>query len=148
MGNSYCMKTSKLFRTLVTAVLFTVAASAVPALAVTQAGIAIPVPYVAAFTPTFGISGVPYAGTMQLVMNDGTVTGTYTGISVRPDRLNDRIVPVTGSVDTDGYLQFNVGGALWFTGRLAADGSISGTADYNGKPYNFMASPGAPGRPI
>jgi hypothetical protein len=118
-----------------------------PALAVTNAGVpASATPYVAAFTPTFGAQGVPYAGTMQLVIQNGTVSGTYTGISVRPDRLNNRIVPIVGTVsDANGAMQFHVGGALWFNGTMYADGTISGTATYYGRFYDFLAKPGVPG---
>jgi hypothetical protein len=118
-----------------------------PALAVTNAGgVPTATPYVAAFTPTFGIQGVPYAGTMQLVVQNGIVSGTYTGISVRPDRLNDRIVPIVGTVsDSNGQMQFHVGGALWFNGTMYADGTISGTATYYGRFYDFLAKPGVPG---
>jgi hypothetical protein len=117
------------------------AGSVLPAIATTNTSTAIPTPYVAAFTPAFGVTGVPYAGKMQLTMSDGNVTGTYTGISVRPDPLNDRIVPVTGTVSSDGHVQFYVGNALWFTGAVAADGTISGSADYLGRVWAFMAKP-------
>lgn len=132
--------------TVLAAALLTLAAPAVPALAVTNAGVT-STAYVAAFAPAFGPSGVPHAGTMQLLMRDGTVTGTYTGMSVGPDRLNDRMEPVIGTVNSsDGYLQFNIGNALSFTGTIAADGTISGTASYNGRFYEFTAKPGAPAK--
>ncbi|HEY3675331.1 MAG TPA: hypothetical protein VGK84_05020 [Candidatus Tumulicola sp.] len=120
--------------------------SAIPAMATTNSTPAIPTPYVAAFTPAFGLSGMPYAGQMQLTMSNGTVTGTYTGISIRPDPLNGRIVPVTGTVSDDGHVQFYVGNAMSFTGEVYADGTISGSANYRGGIWDFMAKPGMPGR--
>jgi hypothetical protein len=126
--------------------LFAAALFAVPAQAVTNAGETTFAPYVAAFSPVFGPSAVPHVGTMRLIMHDGSIQGTYTGISARPDALNDRIVPVTGSVNqNDGYVQLYVGSALAFTGTMAADGTISGTAQYRGGLYDFVAEPGTPG---
>jgi hypothetical protein len=139
------MKRSTLYRSLLTAALFS--AATMPALAVTNTGGETFAPYVAAFTPTFGPSGVPYAGTMQLLFHEGTVEGTYTGTSVRPDRLNDRIIPVTGTVSTDnGYVQLFIGNALSFRGTMDANGTLSGTATYNERLYDFTAKPGSLGR--
>jgi hypothetical protein len=122
------------------------ALGAAPALAVTNAGGASAERYVAAFTPAFGPMSVPYVGTMQLVIADGTIDGTYTGISARPDFLNNRIEPVIGSVNAkDGYVQFHVGDVLSFRGTIDSDGTISGNATYNGRLYDFVASPGSPG---
>ncbi|MBV8373944.1 MAG: hypothetical protein JO302_00405 [Candidatus Eremiobacteraeota bacterium] len=117
-----------------------------PAKSATNAGNVVALPYVAAFTPAFGPSGVPYAGTMNLVMHDGTISGTYSGISVRPDRLNDRISSVNGTMSSDGAVQFQIGNALSFTGELENDGTISGTANYEGRLFDFLAKPGSPGR--
>jgi hypothetical protein len=125
---------------------FATASLAAPALSATNAGNTVALPYVAAFAPVFGASGVPYAGTMNLVMHDGAISGTYSGISVRPDRLSDSISPVNGTVSSDGAVRFRIGGALSFTGELENDGTISGTADYQGRLYNFVAEPGSPGR--
>jgi hypothetical protein len=126
--------------------LFAAALLAVPAQAVTNAGETTYAPYVAAFSPAFGGYAVPYVGKMLLVMHDGAIQGSYTGISVRPDPLNDRIVPVAGSINqNDGYVQLYVGNALALTGTMAADGTISGTARYNGGLYDFVAKPGSPG---
>jgi len=141
------MKLSGCRRSLFAAAFFAIAASAAPALAVTNQG-ASSTPYVAAFAPLFGRSTIPHAGTMQLVVSDGTITGTYRGMSVGPDRLNDRAEPVIGTVSpSDGYMLLNIGNALSFTGTMAADGTISGTATYNGRLYEFTAKPGAPGHP-
>ncbi len=124
--------------------LFAAACFATPAQAVTNAGETTYASYVAAFTPAFGGYAVPYVGKMLLIMHDGAIQGTYTGISARPDRLNDRIESVAGSVNqNDGYVQLNVGNAIAVRGTMAADGTISGTADYNGGLYDFVAKPGA-----
>ena len=80
---------------------------------------------------------------MRLVVHDGTIIGTYTGTSVGPDYLDNRIVPVTGSVsDDDGYVALFIGGALSLHGTMTRDGTITGTADYNGRLYEFKAAPG------
>jgi hypothetical protein len=113
-----------------------------PAMATTNSTPAVPTPYIAAFAPAFGLTSMPYAGQMQLTINDGTVTGTYTGISVRPDPLNGRITPVTGTVSSDGHVQFYIGNAMSFTGEVYADGTISGSADYRGQIWDFVAKPG------
>ena len=126
--------------------LFAAAFFAAPAQAVTTAGETTYAPYVAAFSPAFGPSAMPHVGKMLLILHDGTIQGSYTGISARPDSFNNRIEPVTGSVNQDdGYVQLNVGNALALTGTMAADGTISGTAQYNGGLYDFVAKPGTPG---
>jgi hypothetical protein len=117
---------------------------AAPAQAVTNAGETTYAPYVAAFSPAFGPMALPYVGKMLLVVHDGTIQGSYTGISARPDPMNDRLEPVIGSVNqNDGYVQLHVGNALALTGTMTADGTISGTARYNGGLYDFVAKPGA-----
>lgn len=122
--------------------------SAAPALAVTNAGIQTGTQYVAAFAPVFGV-GYPHTGVMQIALNDGTISGTYSGTSVRPDSLNDRIVPVSGTVSSDdGYVQLFIGGALALRGTMASDGTISGTATYRGRLYEFLAQPGTAGKQI
>lgn len=122
------------------------AGAAMPALAVTNGATPAATPYVAAFAPLFGTSGVPHSGTMRLVVQDGTISGTYSGTSVSPDYLDNRIVPVTGSVsDADGYVALSIGGTLSLHGTMAGDGTITGTATYDGRLYEFMASPGSPG---
>jgi hypothetical protein len=137
------MKPSKFAAGLVALTLFAIVGSAAPAFAVTNAGAEPPRPYVAAFAPIFGSYGVPHSGTMQLLVRDGTITGTYTGTSVGPDMLDDRIVAVTGSVSaSDGYVLLNIGGALSMRGTMTGDGTISGTATYHGRLYEFMAKPG------
>lgn len=117
-------------------------AASIPALAVTNSPSVQATPYVAAFAPLFGINDAPHSGMMNLVFDGQNVTGTYTGESVMPDRLDDRMVAVSGTVDSsDGAIQLQVGGAIWFTGNLSADGSMSGTANYDGRLYEFVAKP-------
>lgn len=136
------MKFTKSYATVVATALFLLGGSAAPALAVTNDTGELPTPYVAAFAPIFGISGVPHSGTMQLVVHDGTISGTYTGTSVAPDSLDDRIVPVSGSVsDDDGHVQLFIGGALSLQGTMTHDGTITGTANYGGRLYEFEAQP-------
>lgn len=139
------MKLFKFYSAVLAAALFIVAGSTNSALATTNHGISTSTPYVAAFAPIFGSSGVPHSGTMRLVVHDGAISGTYSGTSVSPDYLNDRIVPVTGSVsEANGYVQLFIGGALSLRGTMADDGTITGTATYNGRLYEFMARPGSP----
>jgi hypothetical protein len=131
--------------TLLATALCAVAGSAIPALAVTNAGGETATPYVAAFAPVFGGFAPPHTGNMQLVVHDGTITGTYSGTSIAPDYLDNRIVPVTGSVSfPDGYVRLYIGGALSLRGTMSDDGTISGTATYNGRLYEFVAKPGSP----
>jgi len=113
-----------------------------PALAVTNEGAQAATPYVAAFAPVFAVNGFPHTGVMQIAVNDGSISGTYSGTSVGPDFLNDRIVPVSGTISpTDGYVQLFIGGALSLRGTMAGNGTISGTATYRGHLYEFLAQP-------
>ena len=124
------------------------AVSSLPALAVTNTNaVTSSTPYVAAFAPAFGGGAVPFSGTMRLaIAPDGSISGSYTGTSVRPDPLDNRITPISGAIDTsDGQMQFDVGNALSFVGTMNSDGSISGTAQYGGGLYAFVAKPGTPG---
>jgi hypothetical protein len=128
------------------AVLAAAGITTLPALAVTTtAGTGLPVPYVAAFAPIFGPAKIPYAGTMQLVVRGNTISGSYTGISSRPDRFENRIEPVVGTLADDGYVQLSIGNALSFTGTMDKNGTIAGTATYAGGLYEFTAEPGSPG---
>jgi hypothetical protein len=141
------MKLFKLYSAMLASVLMAIAGSAIPALAVTNSGVQTATPYVAAFAPIFGTSGVPHSGTMRLVVSDGAISGTYTGTSFGPDSLDDRIVSVSGSVnENDGYVQLFIGGVLSLRGTMANDGRISGTATYRGRLYEFVAAPGTLGR--
>lgn len=140
------MKFLKYFASAVVAFVLLAPTSIAPALAITNAGVQTGTPYVAAFSPIFGISGYPHTGVMQIAVNEGTISGTYSGTSVGPDYLNNRIVPVSGSVSThDGYVQLFIGGALSLRGTMANDGTISGTATYRGRLYEFLAQPGTMG---
>ena len=73
------MNISKLASTIAAVAGLSFLGSTIPAMATTNSTPAIPTPYVAAFTPAFGLTSMPYAGQMQLTISDGTVTGTYTG---------------------------------------------------------------------
>lgn len=133
--------------TMLASVLLVTAGSAMPALAVTNNGMPTATPYVAAFAPIFGPSGVPHSGTMRLIVRDGAISGTYTGTSFAPDLLDNRIVSVSGSVnENDGYVLLYIGGVLSLRGTMTNDGRISGTATYRGRLYEFVASPGTLGR--
>lgn len=94
--------------------------------------------YVAAYEPTFGAQGIPYAGTMKIKVDHGIVSGTYTAESVRPDPLYGRIVNVTGTM-SGGHVMLRFGPFSMQSGTIWTDGTISGTAQYNGKLYNFLA---------
>jgi hypothetical protein len=99
--------------------------------------------YIAAHNPLFS-GGVPYSGEMQLRFNHGIINGTYRGTSVRPDPLQGRIVPVSGTV-SQGHITLNIGqagvqsGGFSVTGTLAESGTISGTATQRGQLYQFLA---------
>jgi hypothetical protein len=137
------MKFFKPYAAVPATVLFALGGAAIPAMAVTNVAGVTATPYVAAFAPVFGISGVPHTGNMQLFVHGGTISGTYTGTSVAPDPLDERIVPVTGSISRDdGHVQLYIG-MLSLQGTMANDGTISGTATYRGRLYEFMARPGA-----
>jgi hypothetical protein len=131
----------------ITAVLAAVGVTALPALAVTTTeGSGLPVSYVAAFAPVFGPARIPNAGTMRLLVQGNTISGSYTGISLRPDRFSNRIEPVVGTLDDEGYVLLSIGNALSFTGTMDKDGTIAGTATYEGRLYEFTAEPGSVGK--
>jgi len=96
--------------------------------------------YVAAYQPQFGNQGVPYSGIMKIKVDHGILTGTYDATSTRPDPLYGRIINVSGTV-SHGHvsLRFNATSFSMLNGTIAEDGEISGTAQYNGKLYNFLA---------
>jgi len=99
-------------------------------------------PYVAAFDPIYGTSGTPRSGTMTLVVNDGSISGKYTGTSVGPDPLDNHTVPVIGTISQDdGYVQLFIGMEFTLRGTMSADGTIVGTADDDGRLYDFTAAP-------
>lgn len=126
------------------AALSIIAGGAGPAMAVTNSGSGVATPYIAAFAPIFASNGFPRTGTMSLLVRDGSISGTYTGTSVGPDVLDNRMVPVTGSVNEgDRYVQLFIGGAISLRGTMEPDGTISGTATENGRLYEFKAAPAA-----
>ena len=127
--------------TAVLAAICSITATAMPAFAVTNGNASPSTTYVAAFAPLFGTDGFPRSGTMRLVIRDGTISGTYSGTSVGPDYLNDRFLPVTGSVSQNDYVQLYIGGAGTLRGSIAANGTISGTLTEGGRLYEFMAAP-------
>lgn len=134
------MKCSKLQAGALATALLT-AASIAPALAVTTSGGA-QTSYVAAFAPLYGGFATPHSGTMNLTVRNGIINGTYTGTSVMPDNFDGRLVMVTGTVSPDdGYVQLSIGGALTLRGTMSGDGTISGTADEEGRLYEFEAAP-------
>lgn len=126
----------------VLAAAISLSASPFPAPAATLNGSERTTPYVAAFDPIFGTSGIPRSGTMTLVMNDGSISGNYTGTSAGPDPLDNHTVPVIGTVSQDGgYVQLYIGTELALRGTMSADGTIVGTADDDGHLYDFTAAP-------
>jgi hypothetical protein len=96
--------------------------------------------YVAAYQPTFGTQGVPYTGDLKLSFNHGIITGTYSSISARPDPYYGRIIQVTGGVKGSG-INLRIGSISLPNGTIEKDGTIKGTANWNGKLYNFLAKP-------
>lgn len=137
------MKFSKSSAATLAIALLALAGSTVPALAITNGEGETATAYVAAFAPVIG-SAMPHTGNMALFVHDGTITGIYTGTSVAPDPLDDRMVSVTGSINpSDGHVQLYIGGALSLQGTMNADGTITGTASYLGRLYEFQARPGA-----
>lgn len=79
---------------------------------------------------------------MTLVVNDGSISGNYTGTSAGPDPLDNHTVPVIGTVSQDGgYVQLYIGTELALRGTMSADGTIVGTADDDGRLYDFTAAP-------
>jgi hypothetical protein len=95
--------------------------------------------YVAAYQPQFGnTKSQPYTGDLKLTFNHGIVTGTYSSISARPDPYYGRIIQVTGGTKGGG-INLRIGNISLPNGTIAKDGTISGTANWNGKLYSFMA---------
>jgi hypothetical protein len=96
--------------------------------------------YVAAYQSTFGTQGPPYTGDLKLTFNHGIITGTYTSISARPDPYYGRIIQVTGGVK-GGAINLRIGSISLPNGTIEKNGTIQGTANWNGKLFNFMAKP-------
>lgn len=122
------------------ALLALIAVSVLPAGAAVMHGHTWEATYVAAFTPSFGASRVPYSGTMNLRFNQGVVSGTYVSDSVRPDPLRGRRVPVSGN-SSQGRVTLIFQSPANFTirGTIAGDGTISGSGSIRGSSYNMLA---------
>jgi hypothetical protein len=135
------MKLIRIAASVLAAAFFLLMASTMPALAVTQSGTDLPTTYFAAFAPLFGMSDIPRSGVMSILVHDGTISGTYSGTSVGPDYLDNRRVPVTGSVSENDYVQLFIGGAITLRGTIHPNGEISGTLSENGRLYEFAAAP-------
>lgn len=101
--------------------------------------------YVAAYQPLVGGS-IPFSGSLVLNFNRGIVSGTYTDESIQPGApfANRRNAPVSGGVDGDN-IHLNIGGSFSFNGKLEGD-TISGSAFYRGRIYQFLAKQGTPTR--
>ena len=119
---------------------FAVAMSTAQVLAVAGHGPVWSAEYIAAYQPTFGQQGVPYAGDLSITVNNGIMTGTYTAFSNRPEPYYGRILPVTGGVSGSSvHLRF--GSVSLSNGTIEKDGTIRRTVNWNGKLYNFLAKP-------
>lgn len=101
------------------------------------------VPYVVAYQPSIGGNGgTPYSGKLILNYNHGIVSGRYTDESIKPgapfaQRPN---TSVSGGVDGN-RIHFTIGGSFTFNGTIEGE-TISGSATYRGRIYNFMAKQG------
>lgn len=115
-----------------------VALLAAPAAAVVGHGPVWSATYVAAFQPTFGAQGVPYSGIMKLKFNHNIISGTYESTSVRPDPMYGRIINVTGTA-SQGNVILHIASLSMTTGKIDANGTISGTANWQGRLWNFLA---------
>ena len=94
--------------------------------------------YVAAFQPQFGNQGVPYSGLLKLKSNHGVITGTYESTSVRPDPMSGRIINVTGNT-SGGSISLHFASFNLQNGTIDSHGTITGTANWQGRLWNFMA---------
>jgi hypothetical protein len=122
------------------AIAFVVAAllMASPALAILGHGPVWTASYVAAFQPQFGHQGVPYSGVMKLKFDHQYISGTYDSTSVRPDPMYGRIINVTGTV-SKGNVILHVASLTMLNGTIDDSGTISGTATWQGRLFNFLA---------
>lgn len=92
---------------------------------------------------SFALIGILISGGQALaVAGHGPViiTGTYASISARPDPCYGRIIQVTGGVKGSG-INLRIGNISLPNGTIEKDGTIQGTANWNGNLYNFMAKP-------
>ena len=113
------------------------------AFAVQTSGVARNVPYVAAFQPLMS-ANIPFSARMVLNYNNGVVSGNYTDMSIQPNApfANRTNVPISGGVDGDN-IHFSIGVAFTFNGKIEGD-TISGSATYRGRIYQFLARQGVP----
>lgn len=112
--------------------------TAAPAVAIVGQGPVWSATYVAAFEPALGLRGYPYSGIMKLTFNHGVISGTYDSTSVRPDPMFGRIIPVTGTT-SKGSVILHVASLTMLNGTIDREGTIQGTATWQGRLYNFMA---------
>jgi hypothetical protein len=96
--------------------------------------------YVAAYQPHFGTQGPPFSGIMKIKVDHGIISGSYDATSSRPDPLYGRMITVSGGMSHGNVtLRFNGTSFNMTNGTIDEHGTISGTANYNGKLYNFLA---------
>lgn len=113
--------------------------TSVPALAVLNPGSAEwKATYVAAFQPQFGTQGVPYSGIMKVSVNHGIISGTYESTSSRPDPMYGRIINITGTI-SQGSVILHIASLTILNGTIDHKGTISGTATWQGRLWNFLA---------
>ncbi|MBV8147555.1 MAG: hypothetical protein JO092_00525 [Candidatus Eremiobacteraeota bacterium] len=112
--------------------------TATPALAILGHGPVWTATYVAAFQPQFGTAGVPYSGILKLKFNHNYISGTYDSTSVRPDPMYGRIINVTGTV-SKGNVILHIASLTMLNGTIDTLGTISGTASWQGRLFNFLA---------
>ena len=113
------------------------------ALAIQTNGVARNVHYVAAFQPLNGGS-IPFSAEMVLNYNNGIISGTYNDRSIQPNApfANRTNVPVAGGVSGDN-IHFSIGMTFSFNGKIEGD-TISGSAYWRGRIYEFLARQGVP----
>jgi hypothetical protein len=102
------------------------------------------VEYVAAFA-SLNNTTYPYSGLLRLTIKHGIVSGTYVSTSIRPDPLDGRILPVTGTISGN-QVTLNIGNAMRFNGTVRGNGRIlTGSLQWRGQIYTFEAKQGWPG---
>ncbi len=94
--------------------------------------------YVAVFQPQFGHQGVPYSGIMKLKFDHQYISGMYESTSVRPDPMYGRMINVTGTV-SKGNVILHIASLTMLNGSIDNSGTISGTASWQGRLFNFLA---------
>lgn len=101
------------------------------------------VPYVVAYQPSIGGNGAtPYSGKMTLNYDRGIVSGRYTDESIKPGAPFAQRPNTSVSGGVNGHrIHFTIGGSFSFNGTIEGE-TISGSATYRGRIYNFMAKQG------